>query len=438
MPETITPTGAEQDFADDELFFSTTDAKGVIELANSTFVRLSHYSHEELLGAPHNVIRHPDMPGGAFALMWQQIESGEPACVYVDNLAKDGSRYRVVATIVRLGDGYLSVRMRPRNQATIDASFALYAQAATIEQTARDGGMNRRDAAALGAAHIAAGLEELGIHGATGLAAAVLPAEVAAHDAHSSGLPQRPDATGPAADALTAMHELDRRTAALLPFLDELAEVSDELGAAWPRVAPGLAALREGADVAAQPVEGLTGQAADDATYYGQQIVERVASAQQALAGMEGRLAEVRRVVAVSRLRIALMHLHALMVARYAAEMIDGDVVGDPHEALTALARALDEGSSVLADDLTGLERELAEVGEALRTGVSEIDRLRRPLFRWQSTVSDAGHADLAQRVPEHVEGVDELSSLGGRCRLLTLPFDIDAVREAIAAVRAV
>src|SRR5450759_5944192 len=69
------PTGASHEVAPTEMFFSTTDQRGVITDANSVFVRLSRYPLPSLLNAPHSIIRHPDMPGGAFEVMWQTLNA---------------------------------------------------------------------------------------------------------------------------------------------------------------------------------------------------------------------------------------------------------------------------------------------------------------------------------------------------------------------------
>lgn len=83
MRDEVVPAGHEHEVRIGEFFFSVTDAGGVIELANATFVRLSHYPHGELIGAPHNIIRHPDRPAGAFKLVWDQLRAVRPACAYV-------------------------------------------------------------------------------------------------------------------------------------------------------------------------------------------------------------------------------------------------------------------------------------------------------------------------------------------------------------------
>lgn len=61
-----------------DVFFSTTDRKGVITYANETFLRLAAMDEGDAVGSPHNTIRHPDMPGGAFRLVWDELEGGPP------------------------------------------------------------------------------------------------------------------------------------------------------------------------------------------------------------------------------------------------------------------------------------------------------------------------------------------------------------------------
>ncbi len=74
---------------------SETDAEGIITYSNSYFQEISGYSDTELLGKPHNIIRHPDMPKLVFKLLWQTIERGENINAVVKNLAKDGRYYWV-------------------------------------------------------------------------------------------------------------------------------------------------------------------------------------------------------------------------------------------------------------------------------------------------------------------------------------------------------
>jgi aerotaxis receptor len=110
---------------------STTDLKGRILYCNPSFVSVSGYAREELLGQPHNLIRHPDMPEEAFRDMWATIASGQPWSAPVKNRRKDGSHYWVMANVTPLMDdgqpvGYMSVRSEPTRE-QVAAAEALYA-----------------------------------------------------------------------------------------------------------------------------------------------------------------------------------------------------------------------------------------------------------------------------------------------------------------------
>jgi len=120
------------DFPGDELLVSTTNTKGEITHCNPAFVRVSGYSYEELLGQPHNLIRHPDMPAAAFKDMWRTIAHGYPWTALVKNRRKNGDHYWVRANVTPILDqgrprGYLSVRTKPSPE-EIRAAEALYAR----------------------------------------------------------------------------------------------------------------------------------------------------------------------------------------------------------------------------------------------------------------------------------------------------------------------
>jgi len=100
------------------LIVSRTDLTGVITHANDAFVEMSGYTRDELIGTPHHVLRHPDMPKIAFKGLWDDIAAGKKWHGYVKNLRKDGAYYWVYATAVpnvRNGAivGYTSVRRKP-------------------------------------------------------------------------------------------------------------------------------------------------------------------------------------------------------------------------------------------------------------------------------------------------------------------------------------
>lgn len=115
----------------DEPLVSTTDLKSRITYCNPAFVAVSGYAREELIGQPHNLIRHPDMPAEAFRDMWATLQAGEPWTALVKNRRKDGDHYWVRANVTPVRDesgicGYMSVRTRPSRD-EVAAAEALYA-----------------------------------------------------------------------------------------------------------------------------------------------------------------------------------------------------------------------------------------------------------------------------------------------------------------------
>ncbi|WP_374600101.1 methyl-accepting chemotaxis protein [Niveibacterium sp.] len=120
--ETILPDGV--------FIYSRTDLKGRITEANRAFAEISGYEPEAMLGEPHNLIRHPDMPPAAFADMWQNLKAGRPWKGVVKNRRSDGGYYWVVANVSPVREhgqvvGYQSVRTRP-SKAQIAAAEAAY------------------------------------------------------------------------------------------------------------------------------------------------------------------------------------------------------------------------------------------------------------------------------------------------------------------------
>jgi len=91
-----TPKDNEIKLSTKRYIVSKTDPKGVIEYGNDYFVEISGYTEAELIGQPHSIIRHPDMPKVVFKMMWERIKRNENIMAIVKNLAKDGSYYWVV------------------------------------------------------------------------------------------------------------------------------------------------------------------------------------------------------------------------------------------------------------------------------------------------------------------------------------------------------
>ncbi|MFG5410898.1 methyl-accepting chemotaxis protein, partial [Piscinibacter sakaiensis] len=118
MRQNLPITQREYDFPADATLMSSTDTQSHITYANEAFIKVSGFEREEILGQPHNMVRHPDMPREAFADMWQTLKSGQSWTALVKNRRKDGDHYWVRANatpVVRGGRvvGYMSVRTKP-------------------------------------------------------------------------------------------------------------------------------------------------------------------------------------------------------------------------------------------------------------------------------------------------------------------------------------
>lgn len=138
------PTQQERDFRIHELFFSTTDKKGVIRSGNDVFARVSGYPLAEMIEQPHNIIRHPDMPRAVFKLMWDYLKAGQSLVAYVKNMASDGAYYWVIALVTPLSDGFLSIRFKPSGP-LFAAVQQIYQQLVTLERTHLGNGLKPKE-----------------------------------------------------------------------------------------------------------------------------------------------------------------------------------------------------------------------------------------------------------------------------------------------------
>ena len=141
MQMNLPVTQQEYDWSADRMIVSATDTKGYITHCNDTFVEVSGYRFEELMGANHNILRHPDVPALAFKDLWRTIGRGRQWTGVVKNRRKNGDHYWVVANvtpIMRNGKpvGYLSVRTKP-SRAEIQAAEALYQAVNSVQDPAQ-------------------------------------------------------------------------------------------------------------------------------------------------------------------------------------------------------------------------------------------------------------------------------------------------------------
>lgn len=109
-----------------DIIVTETDAKGIITFANEDFCKIAGYKKEELLGSPHNMVRHSDMPKDAFKDLWQTVQAGKLWKGIVKNKTKNGGFYWVNATAYpsKKANGelrYISIRIKPTDKEIADA-----------------------------------------------------------------------------------------------------------------------------------------------------------------------------------------------------------------------------------------------------------------------------------------------------------------------------
>lgn len=141
MTTKISPTGIERHFDVTEMLVSKTDLKGRITYSNQLFRDVAGYKTKELMGQPHNCVRHPDMPRAVFKLLWGALEAKREIFAYVKNMASNGDHYWVFAHVTpsydEKGDvvGYHSARRAPKRDVLSTIIEPLYKELLTIEQS---------------------------------------------------------------------------------------------------------------------------------------------------------------------------------------------------------------------------------------------------------------------------------------------------------------
>lgn len=138
------PAKGEAPFGFDEIFFSRTDHRGVIKCGNYVFKRVSDYGWDDLIGAPHKRIRHPDMPKGVFWLFWETLKAGKPIGAYVKNRARDGLYYWVYAVAMPFQGGFLSIRVKPAS----DLFKTIKREYEVLREAEENGGLTPEESAA--------------------------------------------------------------------------------------------------------------------------------------------------------------------------------------------------------------------------------------------------------------------------------------------------
>ncbi|PID54557.1 MAG: histidine kinase [Micrococcales bacterium] len=428
----------------DELCFSTTDGAGIIKRANPVFVRVSHFSQEELVGAPHSIVRHPNMPGGAFRVVWDMCLAGVPTCAYVQNLAADGSSYHVFATIAPLRDGFLSVQMKPCRPDLQQTAYSLYRTARGHECAGRVAGGNKHKDARVGLGKLTELLAAAGYPSYVDFVLAALPAEVQAREKRSAGLPARPRATGPLASMLNGVRGIHDSLDELMHRLDRLGAVADQLGVAAARSQQTMRDLHSTAS-AAEEATGHLGGSVPTMVSTSRAITTAVAESSTALDNLVANMGELQANTSELRFRIALARLHTTMMGTFVAELIDRSpgYEGAVH-AIGDLCWVLEDG---LDGTVLGLEENSARAADALaeiNSASQSVTTAQQLLANWRMLVTRnrvlAQVADFIPKVDAQVrKGHQDMVSLqrvAGSISMSTKPYDSGQLEQHLRQVR--
>ncbi|MDR1440947.1 MAG: hypothetical protein LBJ02_00895 [Bifidobacteriaceae bacterium] len=436
--------GQERRVGVDELFFSCTDRKGVITAANSVFARLSAFPRNELMGAPHNLIRNPMMPAGAFKLMWDTLLGGKPFAAYVRNLAKDGFDYQVFATVTPMGSGFLSVRSSPRFDPLWNAAGSLYGQTLPIEQQAKQVGANRSQSATAGLNALAGMLDNAGFPSYDEFMYTALPAETQTRVSLSGRRTFRPEARGDIADILNNAVAMDEHIYELMGRLDSLQHLAESLQGGSKQLGGTVASLAQVTHVALEASQGVAAHApilvstANAMTQVG-------AGAEQVVEPLPDRLKQVRLGVMELRFRIALAQLHNDMVINFALENLDGFAPPEGFVYVPLLCYALADDVEAVSSGLEGAQQVLTDVAQHVESAGASLGQFQKFLSAWRIQVPRYGVSShlgplvgpIDQQLHRSHEELSSLRNLARACVAEARPFDRVPMEEILGRINA-
>lgn len=383
------PSNGAAPFKAGEVFFSRTDQRGVIQSGNAVFARVSAFGWDELIGAPHKLIRHPDMPKGVFYILWDRILAGKPVAAYVKNKAKDGLYYWVFAVVTPSGDGFLSARIKPTS-ARCGTMEELYAKLRHCEQ--EEGLTPEASAAAIDEA-----VRDLGFDGYEDFAADSLSEELMSESQTIGTEP--PARIMTARNLLSRVHNLGEEAAALMTAFEALAAVPRNLQIKAKRL---------------EPTGGpLTALSSD----YGRMSQEMSTWFMKNVAGQEDNFTKVatriKEVLLYNGTREILCRCNAELIQT--KEHYEGF---DAEKERGALVDLIASFSAASGEELTALEREASRLSKACKemrrsllglntvrvTGKIENARLTGDTSSLGEIIEHLGASQL--RVEQHLECV--------------------------------
>ena len=429
----------------EEIFFSITNAEGVITGLSSTLARLSGYPREELVGAPHSILRHTTMPAGLFTLMWNDLNKGLPVSAYMINRAKDEADYRVFSVVLPVGEDFLAVFLKPQDIATSGLIEVIYDKVHAHEAQQEADGAEPSAVGESGATELTAALAPFGYSTLLDMTHAAAPAELRLLVGAAARVPEVGEATGPLATVLELLGGLESDTEAMVRQIDEYTRLLGSLSAHTSEPSALAQRVRE-IQVGIAAVGSSDPESSAPRT--GERVSTRMQQATTVLDAVPEQMSRLRDHGVALRFLVSQVRLLTLAMGRFTASAATG---GEEESAamLRVLCRALEESSGRLAGATDDVRTSAAQLDASMRDLVRELDGSRRPLSRWIRTVSEEGAESLSDGVDcDEVlrnltalaeKGFPEaggMAALAAECRGLELSLDTAVVEGRFPAMR--
>lgn len=425
--------------------FSTTDESGKITGAGKSFCEISGYTAEQLVGSPHNIVRHREMPGGLFHLFWAQLATGKPIATYVLNLAADGASYWTLACVSPVKDGtYLSVHVQVSRQDHHENLRHAYDTARATERKMRAAGMSARDAAAESSSILEGLLVERGYGGFAAMAAVVLPDEVDAWD--KLPRPQLPAAFvkdgHDVGRVLGATREIDEELAVLRARLVEYTALARSLSTEAESLRGSVGNLSRTVTAAAAASEEVGGSAP---------VLARAAAAAAALSdetsahlqALPALLQATQAELMQLRVVVAMCVLHSAAAESFAVEIAKGEASGDAMGSLELLCAAIERTVAAVEREWNSVGVRVTEAADHIEEAADRLAKFQRMLLDWRNLVVRFRLSGQLSGMLGDIDGQEvrsrarmkSLRDLAAECRDAAKPLDLNRLRQAVSRV---
>lgn len=375
-------TGHEVSLRPDDMFYTRTDKRGVIVEANDVFCRISGYDWKEVRGAPHKIVRHPDMPRGLYHLYWERLKADKAIAAYVKNKTKDGSHYWVFAFVWPTEDGYTSVRIKPTSE-MFRGIPQLYATLLEEERAGLDPEQSARRLVEL--------LSDLGHRSYSSFMAHALASEVAARD-RQGGRPE---------------NQVQRRFGEMFETVEKIGSETEELTGFIRAIRTVPMNMR----ILASRLENAGGPISAISVNYGSMLDEMSLWVQSFVDEDSGTYARIHEAVRRGWLFVCAISLQS-DVARYVEEAGSGTGTGGVQQDLEKLKNEARDFADLAKQSLKTVDHEAARLSRSvldMKRYVTGLSSTRMMCKIESAALHGAGDSSLSGIVDQLDAGQNEI-----------------------------